>query len=183
MLNKDYEKIANMTNKEAAEVIKSMLINVQVGRGNGKTLGMLKYNTALQKAVAVLGNTPDSDFVRDPEGYGRNPRHSERSALIWRREAEKQTNPNQSVELLDDTSMYQGMNESYPDYCKRLAKILGMVTDTCEQDAIDRVEAFFKVFNEIPLTNAYSPEDIKAGLEKEKPLYLKSKLFKKELKL
>ena len=82
--------------------------------------------------------------------------------MEWKQESELLSN---ETELLDDTSMYQGINESHHDYCIRLSKILGMATDTSEEDAIDRVEAFFKVFNDIPRVNAYSPEDIKAGLE------------------
>lgn len=54
-----YEQIANMSNKEAAEVLKKLTLNAMVGRCAGKTTMMLTINTALIKAIAALENTPD----------------------------------------------------------------------------------------------------------------------------
>lgn len=55
----DYQKIANMTNKEAANVIKNMRINTTVGRANGKTMMVAAVNVALIKAIAALESMPD----------------------------------------------------------------------------------------------------------------------------
>ena len=55
----DFDKIANMTNKEAAAIIKDLLLNTRMGRANGKTIMVATVNTALIKAVAVLEKMPD----------------------------------------------------------------------------------------------------------------------------
>lgn len=55
----DLEKIVNMTNKEAAAVIKDLLLTAHVGRANGKTVMVAAVNTALIKAIAVLEKMPD----------------------------------------------------------------------------------------------------------------------------
>lgn len=269
----EYLKIANMTNKEAADIIRSLLINVIVGRGNGKTMTSLKCNTALNKAIKCLEEHPDTatdiveqhhrelrasmhvideyagvdmdaDIVgskvtfspgtlhpscygiydrvmmeRQLQQFGQNKPLTEKEKEHYERYIDffkpietphgslkkwdtaiygkfQLAGPDESMEknpagmkidpdnfgaqqilgwdefptvtdATDDTSMHKGMNESHHDYCVRLSKILGMATDTSEEDAMARVEAFFKVFNGSPLINAMTPEDIKAGLEKE----------------
>jgi len=56
-----YEKILNMTNKEAAAVIKNVICNQVVARANGKTILVATINQALFKAIVALENMPDSD--------------------------------------------------------------------------------------------------------------------------
>lgn len=51
--------IANMTNKEAAAVIKKSLIILAMARANGKSMRDTVLNIALMKAVAALEKTPD----------------------------------------------------------------------------------------------------------------------------
>ena len=58
-VDKVYESIMNMTNKEAAAIIKNAIITQQVSRANGKTMMVAALNHALIKAIAVLENTPD----------------------------------------------------------------------------------------------------------------------------
>lgn len=53
------EKILNMTNKEAAAIIKNTLMTQFVGRANGKTMMVAALNCALIKAIGVLEKTPD----------------------------------------------------------------------------------------------------------------------------
>ena len=64
-INNEYLKIATMTNKEAAEVIKNMMCHAVIGRGSGKTLLMLKYNTALHKAIQCLEKYPDEESAKE----------------------------------------------------------------------------------------------------------------------
>lgn len=54
-----WEAIANMTNKEAAAVIKNSMLTIMCGRANGKTMMVAALNVALIKAIAALENTPD----------------------------------------------------------------------------------------------------------------------------
>ena len=49
-----YEKIKNMTNKEAAELIKILVIKASDGRANGKSIRSAYINAALIKAIEVL---------------------------------------------------------------------------------------------------------------------------------
>jgi len=51
--------IANMTNKEAAAVIKKSLIVLATARANGKSMRDTVLSIALMKAVAALEKTPD----------------------------------------------------------------------------------------------------------------------------
>lgn len=57
----DYNDIINMTNQQAAEIIKMQLQIrfVSMGRGNGKTFTTACVNAALMKAVELLEKTPD----------------------------------------------------------------------------------------------------------------------------
>lgn len=54
-----YDKILNMTNKEAAAIIRKTLETRAVGRANGKTTMVATWTRALMKAIEVLENTPD----------------------------------------------------------------------------------------------------------------------------
>lgn len=49
-----YEKIKNMTNKEAAELIKNLVIKTVDGRANGKSIRSAYINAALIKAIEAL---------------------------------------------------------------------------------------------------------------------------------
>ena len=55
------ENIANMSNKDAADILRCNLIHMNIARGNGKSIQTLMYNTALQKAIQVLENMPDKE--------------------------------------------------------------------------------------------------------------------------
>lgn len=54
-----YERILNMTNKEAASVIKRIVNHQAIARANGKTTMIVEWNQALLKAIEVLEKTPD----------------------------------------------------------------------------------------------------------------------------
>ena len=59
-LENEYLKIATMTNKEAAEVLKNIQILAMAGRGCGKTKMQLTYHTAITKAIKCLEENPDT---------------------------------------------------------------------------------------------------------------------------
>ena len=61
LYNEMYKEIANMSNKDAADILRCNLIHMNIARGNGKSLQTLMYNTALQKAIQALENTPDKE--------------------------------------------------------------------------------------------------------------------------
>lgn len=48
------ENIANMSNKDAADILKCTLLHMNIARGNGKSIQTLMYNAALQKAIQAL---------------------------------------------------------------------------------------------------------------------------------
>lgn len=50
----DINRILNMTNKEAAEVLGTMKVWMNGGRRNGKTRVPLAYNKAIEKAITAL---------------------------------------------------------------------------------------------------------------------------------
>ena len=50
----DINRILNMTDKEAAEVLASMKVWMNGGRRNGKTRVSLAYNKAIEKAITAL---------------------------------------------------------------------------------------------------------------------------------
>lgn len=57
----EYESILNMTDAQAADILEDLFFNgISVGgRGNGKTIMQLTYNTAVIKAINKLrGLTP-----------------------------------------------------------------------------------------------------------------------------
>lgn len=55
------KNIANMSNKDAADILKCNLLQMIIGRGNGKSIQALMYNTALQKAIYALERMPDKE--------------------------------------------------------------------------------------------------------------------------
>lgn len=55
------EELKPMTNKEAADFLKKMCLNVQFGRGNGKSMTVLRYTEAMMKAIHLLETTPDEE--------------------------------------------------------------------------------------------------------------------------
>lgn len=55
----DYSWIFEMTNKEAAAIIKNAVLNAKVARSNGKSVTQTALTVAFMKAVALLENTPD----------------------------------------------------------------------------------------------------------------------------
>ena len=50
----DVDRILNMTDKQAAEVLEKVKVWVNFGRRNGKTLLSLAYNKAIEKAITAL---------------------------------------------------------------------------------------------------------------------------------
>lgn len=54
LYNEMAENIANMSNKDAADILKCNLLHMNITRGNGKSIQTLMYNTALQKAIQAL---------------------------------------------------------------------------------------------------------------------------------
>lgn len=55
------DKIINMTNKEAADILRASMVWLSIARGNGKTARLIQYNVAMNKAIQILENTPDED--------------------------------------------------------------------------------------------------------------------------
>lgn len=52
--NTDYEKLANMTDEQAANVLEDFSVRIMGGRGNGKTIMSFAYNIALSRAIQRL---------------------------------------------------------------------------------------------------------------------------------
>ena len=50
----DFDRISNMTDKQAAEVLEKVQVWMNSGRRNGKTLLSLAYNKAVEKAITAL---------------------------------------------------------------------------------------------------------------------------------
>lgn len=50
----DYEKILNMTDEEAADILDNYILRICGGRGNGKTLLSFSYFIAIKKAIKKL---------------------------------------------------------------------------------------------------------------------------------
>ena len=50
----DIDRILNMTDKQAAEVLEKVKVWMNSGRRNGKTLLSLAYNKAIEKAITAL---------------------------------------------------------------------------------------------------------------------------------
>ena len=58
----DYDDLLNMSNKEAAEILKShMNACIIYPRGNGKTWRVLEYKIAMLKAIKVLEEADSND--------------------------------------------------------------------------------------------------------------------------
>lgn len=54
MNNTDYEKLANMTDEQAADILEDYRVRLNTGRQNGKSTMFLAYNIALSKAIQRL---------------------------------------------------------------------------------------------------------------------------------
>ena len=52
-------KILDMSNEEAADILRHMLVGFNLPRGNGKTRSTLKLIMALNKAIYALETGPD----------------------------------------------------------------------------------------------------------------------------
>ena len=229
---KTYSDVINMSNKEAAAIIRNVVCNVQAGRGCGKTLSLITMQSAFAKAIKLLEETPDTatDIVekeaknrfvgtyrglramtmavdefpnfgpfteQEKAQYERyrelviKPLAEEMKEWVsnpeWRKGIQPTyfsldefplTNEHSPEDIrvrLEKKKEAGNQNDAYiikrdkdetdEEWRKRAAKILGMVTDRDEEEAMDRVDAFLKIFTDMPLTNAHSPEDIRAGLE------------------
>ena len=53
------ENIANMSNKDAADILRCNMIYANVARANGKSINTLLYTAALQKAIQALESMPE----------------------------------------------------------------------------------------------------------------------------
>lgn len=53
------EAIMKMTNKEAAEVLRRMVVNTPIPRGDGRSFTHVYTLTAIGKAINLLEKTPD----------------------------------------------------------------------------------------------------------------------------
>lgn len=53
----DYEKLANMTDEQAADILEDYRVRLNLGRKNGKSIMFLAYNIALSKAIQRLRET------------------------------------------------------------------------------------------------------------------------------
>lgn len=187
--SEEYLKIANMTNKEAAEVIRSLCINVIVGRGNGKTMMSLKYNTALMRAITILENLPDEATCHEVKeatnkliqrGLRANIKPVDESAEEFNKvfittsspytSAKEYTSRFELAEPEIPWEKFEWKQESEllskkPEWLKNTdnfiaTQILGSF------EFPDATDAITDKLNKIPLINAYTPEAIKAGLEK-----------------
>lgn len=56
-----FESIVNMTNKEAANVLRHYTLLIIPARGNGKTIMNCAYRVAMAKAIQLLATTPDEE--------------------------------------------------------------------------------------------------------------------------
>lgn len=61
LYNEMAENIANMSNKDAADILRCNLVHLNIARGNGKSIQTLIYNIALQKAIYALENMPGEE--------------------------------------------------------------------------------------------------------------------------
>lgn len=59
LYNEMVKNIANMSNKDAADILKCTLVHMNIARGNGKSIQTVMYNTALQKAIYALEHMPE----------------------------------------------------------------------------------------------------------------------------
>ena len=50
----DYEKLLNMTDEQAADILENTILHYYGGRGSGKTFMSTAYGIALRKAINKL---------------------------------------------------------------------------------------------------------------------------------
>lgn len=53
------DEMLEMSNKEAANLLRIILNNAKLPRGSGKTITFLRYRLALSKAIDLLEKTPN----------------------------------------------------------------------------------------------------------------------------
>lgn len=58
-MDEEYKRILNMTNKEAADILKKTLFTKNVARANSKSRLECTIHVALMKAIMLLETTPD----------------------------------------------------------------------------------------------------------------------------
>lgn len=61
------DNIASMSNKDAADILKTTRLWMNVSRGNGKSIQSLIYNVAMNKAIHALEHMPDEIEKKDGE--------------------------------------------------------------------------------------------------------------------
>lgn len=64
-MDEEYKRILNMTNKEAADILKKTLFTKNVARANGKSRLECTIHVALMKAIMLLDTTPDEKEKED----------------------------------------------------------------------------------------------------------------------
>ena len=57
----DWEDVANMSNRDAAAILRNHLKNMTGARANGKTMLFSAYIHAMIKAILALESTPDEE--------------------------------------------------------------------------------------------------------------------------
>ena len=62
--NTEYEKLANMTDEQAADILEDYRVHLNTGRQNGKSIMFLAYNIALSKAIQRLRETDTLCTIR-----------------------------------------------------------------------------------------------------------------------
>lgn len=60
-MDEQYNRIVNMTNKEAADILKDLVTHNIIARANGKSMLECKIHVALMKAIRLLDTTPDEE--------------------------------------------------------------------------------------------------------------------------
>ena len=58
-----------MSNKEAAKLLRLILNNVKLPRRSGKTITFLLYRLALSKAIDLLEKTPDERKIKKHDSF------------------------------------------------------------------------------------------------------------------
>lgn len=62
--NLDYEKLANMTDEQAADILEDYRVHLNFGRRSGKSIMFFAYNIALSKAIQRLRETDTLYTIR-----------------------------------------------------------------------------------------------------------------------
>ena len=63
------DEMLEMTNKEAANILRLILNNANLPRGSGKTITFLRYRLALSKAIDLLEKTPDERKMKKHDSF------------------------------------------------------------------------------------------------------------------